>query len=91
MINSIERFLFALVQVYTLLIIVYVITSMLQLPYNLWVGRIRTFLHDTVEPYLRIFRRMIPPIGMFDFSPIIAIIVLQVGLQIAVAVLDSFR
>jgi YggT family protein len=91
MINSIERFLFALVQVYTLLIIVYVISSMLQLPYNLWVGRVRTFLHDTVEPYLRIFRRMIPPIGMFDFSPIIAIIVLQLGLQIVVTVLDSFR
>ncbi|MGZ4480800.1 MAG: YggT family protein [Gaiellales bacterium] len=91
MISSIERFLFALVQVYTLLIIVYVISSMLQLPYNLWVGRFRTFLHDTVEPYLRIFRRMIPPIGMFDFSPIIAIIVLQLSLQIVVTVLDSLR
>ena len=28
------------------------------------------------EPYLRIFRRFIPPIGMFDFSPIIALLVL---------------
>ena len=30
------------------------------------------------EPYLRIFRRFIPPIGMFDFSPMIAIIVLYI-------------
>jgi YggT family protein len=28
------------------------------------------------EPYLKIFRRFIPPIGMFDFTPMIAIIVL---------------
>ena len=35
-----------------------------------------TFLRDVSEPYLRIFRRFIPPIGMFDFTPMIAIIVL---------------
>ena len=34
------------------------------------------FLRDVCEPYLRIFRRFIPPLGMFDFSPMIAIIVL---------------
>ncbi len=34
------------------------------------------FLRDVCEPYLRIFRRVIPPLGMFDFSPIVAIFVL---------------
>lgn len=29
------------------------------------------------EPYLEQFRRFIPPLGMIDFSPLIAIIVLQ--------------
>ena len=29
------------------------------------------------EPYLEIFRRFIPPVGMIDFSPIVAIIVLR--------------
>lgn len=28
------------------------------------------------EPYLEIFRKIIPPLGMIDFSPIVAIIVL---------------
>jgi uncharacterized protein YggT (Ycf19 family) len=35
-------------------------------------------LRDVSEPYLRLFRRFIPPIGMFDFSPIIAIILLYI-------------
>jgi uncharacterized protein YggT (Ycf19 family) len=37
-----------------------------------------SFLRDVCEPYLKIFRRFIPTIGMFDFSPMIAIIVLYV-------------
>ena len=45
-----------------------------------------TFLRDVAEPYLRIFRRFIPPIGPIDISPIVAIIVLQIvgGLIIGV-------
>lgn len=31
------------------------------------------------EPYLEIFRRFIPPLGMIDFSPLVAIIVLQLA------------
>jgi len=36
-----------------------------------------SFLRDVCEPYLRIFRRVIPQIGAFDFSPIVAIIALS--------------
>jgi uncharacterized protein YggT (Ycf19 family) len=36
------------------------------------------FLRDVCEPYLRIFRRFIPPIGMFDLTPMIAIIILYI-------------
>lgn len=39
---------------------------------------IRRVLASLVEPYLGLFRRFIPPIGMMDISPIVAIIVLQV-------------
>ena len=34
-----------------------------------------------VEPYLSIFRKIIPPLGMIDFSPIIAFIVLDLAMQ----------
>lgn len=33
------------------------------------------------EPYLEIFRKFIPPLGMIDFSPIVAIILLQFARQ----------
>jgi YggT family protein len=36
------------------------------------------FLRDVAEPYLRIFRRFIPPLGMFDLTPLIAIFVLYI-------------
>jgi YggT family protein len=76
--------------IYMLFLIVHILLSWFQLPYNIWLGRIRGVLYDTVEPYLRIFRGIIPPIGMFDLSPLIAIIVLQLARAIIVSVLKSF-
>lgn len=84
------NFVNALSIVYTLLIIVYILMSWLQLPYNPVVATLRRFLHDTVEPYLNIFRRMIPPIGMFDISPIVALIVLNVLAQIVITLIQDF-
>jgi YggT family protein len=67
--------------VYIVLIFVYILLNLmfslgLRLPYARWSDVLLTFLRDVCEPYLRIFRRFIPTIGMFDFSPMIAIIVL---------------
>ena len=47
-------------------------------PYSRFVDAVMNFLRDVCEPYLRIFRRFIPPIGMFDLTPMIAIIVLYI-------------
>ena len=67
--------------VYILIIFLYVLLNMLfstgvSPPYSRWSDAILTFLRDTSEPYLRIFRRIIPPLGMFDLSPMIGIILL---------------
>jgi len=88
-IDTIVSFLTALYWVYTILILIYIILSWVQLPYNIWVGRLRTFLHDTVEPYLGVFRGMIPPIGGFDLSPIVALIVLGLAYQLLVILVRS--
>ncbi|BAC13437.1 YggT family protein [Oceanobacillus iheyensis] len=40
------------------------------------------------EPYLEIFRRFIPPLGMIDLSPIVAIIVLNLARQ---GIFEFFR
>ena len=90
MISTIVSFLTALYYVYTILILVYILMSWVQLPYNVWIGRIRTFLHDTVEPYLGLFRRIIPPIGGLDLSPVVALIVLQLTYRILTSILSGF-
>ena len=91
MVDTLSNFVNALYWVYLILIFVYILMSWVQLPYNVWIGRVRTFLHDTVEPYLGLFRRMIPPIGGFDLSPIVALIVLQLGYQILTSILRGFE
>ena len=35
-------------------------------------------IYDLTEPALGFFRRYIPPVGGFDFSPIILIVILQI-------------
>jgi YggT family protein len=67
--------------VYIIIIFVYIALNWLfaagvHPPYSRWSDAVLTFLRDTTEPYLRIFRRLIPSVGMFDFSPMIAIILL---------------
>jgi YggT family protein len=90
-ITTIEQFVFSLYIVYSLLIILYVLMSWLQLPYSIWVGRIRGFLHDTVDPILRPIRAVLPPLGGFDLSPLVALFGISILQQIIQAVLDGFR
>lgn len=78
---DIANYVNALFEVYILLIFVYILFNImfsfgLRLPYGRVTDALLNFLRDVCEPYLRIFRRFIRPIGMFDFSPIIAIFVL---------------
>ena len=42
-----------------------------------WAGNIISFLSPITDPYLNIFRSIIPPLGGIDFSAILAIIALQ--------------
>lgn len=79
--TEVAGYLSTLIYVYTLLIFLYIVTQLLfafgvRPPYSRTLDRVLMFLRDVCEPYLRIFRRVIPPIGAFDFSPIIAIFVL---------------
>jgi YggT family protein len=74
--ESAKNFVDVFITVYILLILAYIITSWIRLPYSPWLNRIQRFLFDVCEPYLRIFRRIVPPIGPLDLSPMIAVIVL---------------
>ena len=67
--------------VYWILIIAYILVQWYvgfggRIPYARWSSAALGFLRDSVEPYLRIFRRFIPSFGGLDLSPIVAIFVL---------------
>lgn len=40
-----------------------------------------------VEPYLNLFRKIIPPFGGIDFSPVLAILVLQLAIRLLFRIL----
>ncbi len=42
-----------------------------------FIGRLKMILYDVTEPVLSVFRKIIPRAGMLDFSPIVAIIALD--------------
>jgi uncharacterized protein YggT (Ycf19 family) len=73
-VDRIQQFVAIFIWIYMILVFAYVLTSWIRLPYSLnWLQR---FLHDVVEPYLRIFRRFVPPLGPLDISPLAALAVL---------------
>jgi uncharacterized protein YggT (Ycf19 family) len=70
-VSSAQNFVWVFLLVYTLLIFAYILMSWFRVPYSL--SPVQRFLHDVCEPYLRLFRRVLPPLGPIDLSPIVAI------------------
>ena len=90
-ISSVETFVQVFVGLYALVILVYIITSWLRLPYSPTLNRIQRFLYDVCEPYLRLFRRLLPSLGAIDLSPMLALISLGVIDRFLIWVLDHFH
>ena len=65
--------LYGLISIYILLIFMRIIFSWGMVSYT---NRVMKFLVDTTEPLLGPLRRMIPPLGRFDISPIVAFLIL---------------
>ena len=74
MINLIILFIRALSQLLVVLVIVSVILSYVMDPYH----PVRRSIDSVVEPMLAPIRRIVPLVGMLDFSPIILIILIQI-------------
>ena len=78
------KFIIYLFNFYEYSMLAYILTS--------WVPQIKNnfiveFLEAICEPYLKLFRKFIPPIGMLDISPIVALIVLSVIQNLIIALL----
>ena len=79
--------IYQLFRIYSIILVVYVLMSWIPYGASKWVEDIRAVLASISEPYLGFFRRIIPPLGMIDFSPVIAIIVLQLIERLILAIL----
>jgi YggT family protein len=91
--QEIADYVNALFLVYLILIFARILLSWIpRIPYNPVLSSVIEFIQQVTDPYLRIFRRIIPPLGgggfALDLSPIIATIVLIIARGIIVGAID---
>ena len=84
----------ALFLVYIVLIFANILISYVpRMPYRPWLRTVLDFVTETTNPYLNLFRRILPPVGgggfALDLSPMIGIILLFVARAIVVGVIDG--
>jgi YggT family protein len=80
--------------VYTILIIIRIILSWIpRLPYNRWLSAGVKFVSDVTDPYLNLFRRVLPPVrlgpGALDLSPMVALFVLIIVSSIVARLIEG--
>lgn len=90
---DIAAYLSALLLVYTICIFGWIIISLvfsfgLRVPYNRWSNAVLDFMRDVTTPLLRVFRGLPLRIGPLDLTPMVAIIVLQIGGGIIIGAID---
>ena len=90
-VDNVAGFVRVFVTVYSLLILAYIITSWVRLPYSTWLNRIQRFLYDVCDPYLRLWRRVLPSFGPLDLSPVIGVAALYILLAVVTNILDRFH
>lgn len=79
---SLKYFILAVTEAYTMVIFVYVLMSWLPVDKGL-LADIYRILGKICDPYLNIFKKILPPLGgMVDITPIIALLVLQLGVPL---------
>jgi YggT family protein len=92
--DDVAEYVSALFLVYLVLILINVLLSWIpRMPYNRALRAVLDFITETTNPYLNLFRRVLPPIGgggfALDLSPMIGIIVLVVVRAIVVGLISG--
>jgi YggT family protein len=90
-VSRIQSFVHVFILVYVLLILAFILMSWIRVPYSPWLNRIQRFLFDVCDPYLRLFRRVLPPLGPLDLSPMVAVISLYAIDQIINLILNRLH
>ncbi len=87
MISLLIQLISSLQFILVLIVLVSVILSYFMDPYH----PVRRFLDRIVEPMLAPIRRIVPLVGMLDFSPLILIILIQLIGNLLIRLLYSLR
>jgi uncharacterized protein YggT (Ycf19 family) len=92
--DEIADYVNAVFLVYLILIFARILLSWIpRMPYNPYLRAVVTFIEQTVDPYLNLFRRILPPLGgrgfALDLSPIIAIILLLIVQGVVVGLIEG--
>jgi YggT family protein len=90
--DDVADYVAAIFLVYFILIFIRILLSWIpRMPYYPWLRASVDFIHQVVDPYLNIFRRVIPPLGgggfAIDISPILATLVLIIVSGVVVALI----
>jgi YggT family protein len=86
---EIADYVAALFLVYFILIFARIVISFVpRMPYNRVLRTVVGFVTEVVDPYLNLFRRVIPPVGPLDLSPILAIFLLFIVEAIVVGAIE---
>ena len=89
--DYLETYVSALFTVFILIIFIRILLSFSPVaPGSRWARAFWDFCHQSTDWFLNFFRRLIPPLGMFDLSPILAIIVLYILRGLVLSLLGSF-
>lgn len=91
--SDIASYVNALFLVYLIILFTRILLSWIpRLPYNPVLRSVVDFIHQVTDPYLNLFRRILPPVGgggfALDLSPIIAIVVLYIVRAVVVGAIQ---
>ena len=88
--GDVADYVSALFVVYLILIFARIVLSFVpRMPYNPTLRTVVGFIHEVTDPYLNLFRRVIPPVGPLDLSPILAIFLLYILQALVVGLIEG--
>jgi YggT family protein len=92
--DDVASYVSTLIVVYIILIFIRILMSWIpRMPYNRYLDMFLTFVKDVTDPYLNIFRRMLPMVRLggagLDLSPIVATFTLILVGRIVVSLIQG--
>jgi uncharacterized protein YggT (Ycf19 family) len=88
---DVARYVYTLALVYAVLIFIRILLSWFRLPYNRWLSAFLDFVTEVTDPYLNMWRRILPMARIgpaaLDLSPMVGTIVLLLAASIVAGVI----